>query len=154
MISVLIVTGVVLIKRIFIQHDKYIEEINTLSQAVGQSPVCTIITSPDGILQYANPSFLKFMGLSLNDCIGKNIETICAMGTNSDTYQDIFSVIKSGTDWNGEIAVDNKNNESRYISARISSVNNNNGELDHRFYDGRYYRGKRATKRVKETGTT
>ena len=130
-ISLLIVTGVVLIKRIFIQHEKNIEEINTLSQAVDQSPVCTLITSPEGTIQYANTSFLTFMGLSLNNCIGKNIEAISALGRNSETYQDIYSVIKSGAGWNGEVSVDNRNGETRCISARISSVNNNKGELDH-----------------------
>jgi diguanylate cyclase (GGDEF)-like protein/PAS domain S-box-containing protein len=131
LISTLIVTGVILIKKIFVEHEKNIEEINTLSQAVEQSPISTLITSPKGEIQYANTSFLKFKGISLNDCIGKNIETISAIGNNHETYDNIFNVINSGAGWSGELSADNKDNESRCISVRISSVNNSKGEPDH-----------------------
>jgi len=76
LISTLIVAGVILIKKIFVEHEKNIEEIKTLSQVVEQNPVSTIITSPKGNIQYANPGFLSFIGLSHDHCIGKNIETI------------------------------------------------------------------------------
>jgi len=130
-ISILIVSGVFLIKRIFIQHDKYIEEINTLSEAVEQSPVCTLITSPEGVIQYANLSFLSFRGITLNNCMGKNIQTIGAIGNDTDTYKNIFKAINSANVWSGEAFVTNHKNESRCVSARVSSVNNIKGELDH-----------------------
>ena len=131
LISTLIVAGVILIKKIFVEHEKSINEINTLSQAVEQSPISTVITNPKGKIQYANSSFLQFKGISLNDCVGKNIETISAIGNNSETYEDIFNVINSGAGWSGELSADNKDNESRCISVRISSVNNNKGEPEH-----------------------
>ncbi len=101
LISTLIVAGVILIKKIFVEHEKNINEIKTLSQVVEQNPVSTIIASPKGKIQYANLGFLSFMGLSRNDCIGKNIETIhsdCATGLENgaidvvllyDTYHDV-----------------------------------------------------------------
>ena len=131
LISTLIVAGVILIKKIFVEHEESINEINTLSQAVEQSPISTVITNPKGEIQYANSSFLQFKGISLNDCVGKNIETISAIGNNSETYEDIFNVINSGAGWSGELSADNKDNESRCISVRISSVNNNKGEPEH-----------------------
>ena len=131
LISTLIVAGVILIKKIFVEHEESINEINTLSQAVEQSPISTVITNPKGKIQYANSSFLQFKGISLNDCVGKNIETISAIGNNSETYEDIFNVINSGAGWSGELSADNKDNESRCISVRISSVNNNKGEPEH-----------------------
>ncbi|WP_455217917.1 putative bifunctional diguanylate cyclase/phosphodiesterase [Kaarinaea lacus] len=130
-ISVLIVTGVVLIKRIFIQHEKYIEEINTLSEAVEQSPVCTIITDPNGKVQYANPSFLSFKGLNLNNCVNKDLQSIRALGKDQDVYTNIFNTISSGSPWNGEVTVDDKNKNMRTIYARISSVNNKKEDIDH-----------------------
>ncbi len=131
LISTLIVTGVILIKRIFVEHEKNIEQINTLSQAIEQNPISTLITNPKGKIQYANSSFLNFKGISLNDCIGKNIETIHAIGNSHDTYKDIFNVINSGAGWSGELSTDDKNNNSRCVSVRISSVSNNKGEPDH-----------------------
>ncbi|WP_455198965.1 putative bifunctional diguanylate cyclase/phosphodiesterase [Kaarinaea lacus] len=131
LISVLIITGVVLIKRIFIQHEKYIEEINTLSEAVDQSPVSTVITDPKGIIQYVNQSFLTFKGITLNNCINKNIQSTCALGKNQDTYTNIFDSINSGSTWNGEVEVEDKNKDTRCIFARISPVNNKKEEIDH-----------------------
>ena len=131
MISVLIVTGVLLIKRIFIQHEKNIEEINTLYEAIEQSPVCTLITDPDGLVQYANPSFLTFKGITLNNCIGKKIQSIGAIGKDTGTYSNIYQEINSKSHWSGEVNVEDKNKNSRVVSARVSCVNNNRGELDH-----------------------
>ena len=131
LISTLIVAGVILIKKIFVEHEKNIGEINILSQAVEQNPVSTLITNLNGKIQYANQSFLNFKGISLNDCLGKNIETIRAIGNNPDTYKDIFNVICSGAGWSGELTADDKDNKSRCISVRISSVNNSKGEPDH-----------------------
>ncbi|MEE8379385.1 MAG: PAS domain-containing protein, partial [Gammaproteobacteria bacterium] len=115
LISTLIVAGVILIKKIFVENEKNIEEIKTLSQAVEQSPVSTLITNLNGRIQHANQSFLTFKGISLNDCIGKNIESISALGSDHETYENIFNIIDSGADWSGELSTDNKDNESRCI---------------------------------------
>ncbi|MCK4585997.1 MAG: EAL domain-containing protein [Gammaproteobacteria bacterium] len=131
LISTLIVAGVILIKKIFVEHEKNINEIKTLSQVVEQNPVSTIIASPKGKIQYANLGFLSFMGLSRNDCIGKNIETIHALGRDRETYDEIFHVIESGGDWTGELLTDDQNNEPRWVSARISLITNSKHENDH-----------------------
>ena len=80
LISTLIVLGVFSIKRIFVENEKNIDEIRTLSQVVEQSSISTLITNQSGKIQYANPSFLSFKGISLENCIGKNIEAINAIG--------------------------------------------------------------------------
>jgi len=131
LISMLIVTGVILIKRIFVDHEKNIGEIKTLSQVVEQNPVSTIIASPKGEIQYANPGFLGFIGLSHENCIGKNIETIHALGRDSETYDEIFHVIESGAGWTGELLIDVQNNEPRWIYARITLITNSTHTNNH-----------------------
>jgi diguanylate cyclase (GGDEF)-like protein/PAS domain S-box-containing protein len=131
LISTLIVTGVILIKKIFVEHEKNIGEIKTLSQVVEQNPVSTIIANPKGKIQYANPGFLSFIGLSRDDCIGKNIESIHALGKDHETYEEIFHVIDSDSDWSGELIINNIDDKPSWISARISLITNSSHENDH-----------------------
>ena len=130
-ISILIVTGVLLIKRIFITHEKNIEDIKTLSQVVEQNPVNTFITNQKGEIRYANPSYLNFMGLTLAKCIGQNIETIKALGHDQELYQEIFKAIHSGGAWKGEFSLDDKIKKTHCVSARVSPVNDNQSALSH-----------------------
>ena len=123
-ISILIVAGVLLIKRIFVENEKNIGEIRTLSQVVEQSPISTLITNQSGEIQYANPSFLNFKGMSLGNCVGKNIETIDAIGKDREAYKEVFDAMKSGVGWEGELSVENTDNQARCVSTHISSVGN------------------------------
>ena len=132
LISTLIVSGVILIKKIFVEHEKNIKEIKTLSQVVEQSPVSTIITNPKGKIQYANPGFLSFIGLSHEECIGKNIESIRALGKNHAIYSEIFHVIKSEAGWSGELLFDEQSDKPCWVSARITLIadeNHNNDQM-------------------------
>lgn len=125
-ISALLVFGIFLIKKIFIDNEKNINEIRTLSQVVEQSPISTLITNQSGKIQYANPSFLIFNGVSLGDCIGKNIETIDSIGKDHDAYKEVAHAMESGDSWEGELFVVDKNNTTRWLLMRISFVENNN----------------------------
>ena len=132
LISTLIVSGVILIKKIFVEHEKNIKEIKTLSQVVEQSPVSTIITNPKGKIQYANPGFLSFIGLSHEECIGKNIESIRALGKNHAIYSEIFHAIKSEAGWSGELLFDEQSDKPCWVSARITLIadeNHNNDQM-------------------------
>jgi PAS domain S-box-containing protein len=131
LISTLIVLGVILIKKIFVEHEKNIEEISTLSQVVEQNPVSTIIANTKGKILYANPGFLSFIGLSRDDCIGKNIESIQALGKNHETYEEIFHVIDSGADWSGELIINNTDDKPSWISARITLITNSSHKNNH-----------------------
>ena len=126
LISTLIVLGVFSIKRIFVENEKNIDEIRTLSQVVEQSSISTLITNQSGKIQYANPSFLSFKGISLENCIGKNIEAINAIGKDHQAYEEIFHAMKSGANWEGELSVDNKDDLTRCVSARVSFVGDHN----------------------------
>ena len=131
LISVFIVIGVLSIKKIFIEHEKNIGEINTLSQAIEQSPVSTLITDTTGNIEYANPSFLHFRNLSLDQCIDKNIEDIGALGLKQNTYVEIFNAVDSSAAWKGEISINDKNEDPRWISTRMSVVANEKGDSNH-----------------------
>ena len=131
LISTLIVVGVILIKNIFVEHERNIEEIKTLSQVVEQSPVSTIIATPKGKIQYVNPGFLNYIGLPDDDCIGKNIESIHALGKNHETYSEIFNVIESEGNWSGELMIDGQNDITCWISARITLITNDNHKNDY-----------------------
>lgn len=131
LISVLIVVGVVLIKRIFIANEKNINQIKTLSRVIEQSPISTLVTDSKGFIQYANPSFLAFKAMSLDECIGENIETIHALGKDQDAYRDLFQAIASEADWKGEVTVDDNDNRACCISARVSFVENSRGTDNH-----------------------
>jgi diguanylate cyclase (GGDEF)-like protein/PAS domain S-box-containing protein len=131
LISTFIVAGVILIKKIFIENKKNIDKINTLSQVIEQSPVCTLITNQQGNIQYANPSFLNFRQISNDSCIGKNIETIHAIGSDPEAYKEVLLAMQSGADWKGELSAQDKHNSQQWISARITQIENNTDKNNH-----------------------
>jgi diguanylate cyclase (GGDEF)-like protein/PAS domain S-box-containing protein len=126
LISVLTISGVLLIKRIFVDNERNTRDLNNLSQVIKQSPISTFITNQQGKILYANQSFLNFKGISLENCLGKNIVTIQALGENRAAYEEVFLAINGKTDWQGEFSVKDKNNIGHCLSTRISAVENDN----------------------------
>jgi PAS domain-containing protein len=78
-ISMFIVAGVYMIRRIFEQQKKDAAELNKLSLAIEQNPGITIILDTEGKIEYVNPAFTKTTG---HACLYQNYRsrTGCCAG--------------------------------------------------------------------------
>jgi PAS domain S-box-containing protein len=93
-----------------------------LTCAVEHSPVTVVITDTTGTIEYANPSFTKTTGYTLDEVRGKNVRIMKGGEVPPEIYRDLWQTIDSGRDWRGVFHNRKKNGELFWESATISPV--------------------------------
>lgn len=103
--------------------------IHTLSAAVEQSPFPIIITDAKAQIEYVNQAFVQACGYSKEEVIGKNPRLLQSGQTPEQTYRQMWSKLRSGELWNGELVNRHKNGSIFTESAFIYPVRNDSGEI-------------------------
>ncbi len=105
------------------------QELKKLSVVVEQSPVSIVITDINGAIQYVNSAFCKTTGYSLEEVIGKKNRILRSGKTPAKVYENLWSTIKKGEVWKGELINEKKNGENYWERIRISPIKNGEGEV-------------------------
>ena len=108
------------------------EELRKLSRAVDQSPTSIVITNVDGNIEYVNPAFEALTGYTRAEALDQNPRILKSGLTPPEVYRDMWTQLRSGRVWRGELANRKKNGEIFWETASISPVRNNEGR-DHPF---------------------
>ncbi|MFY8020911.1 MAG: PAS domain S-box protein [Bacteroidia bacterium] len=103
------------------------ERLLQLSEAVEQSPVTIVLTDLEGKIQYANPTFSKTTGYTLEEAIGQNPRILKSGETPSKEYKELWDTISSGKKWTGEFHNKDKYGKLYWESATIAPVIDKNG---------------------------
>ena len=106
-------------------------KLRILSRAIRNSPVCVMITDPEGYIEYVNPAFVNFTGYSFAEVMGENMSIINSGNHGKSFFREMWTVIKSGRDWQGEILNKKKDGTLFWELVSISSVKNRDGEITH-----------------------
>lgn len=107
------------------------ERLLKLNQAVDQSPNTIVITDLDANIEYANSTFTKVTGYSLDEVMGKNPRVLQSGNTPKATYVDMWAHLTAGEEWRGEL-INRRKDGSEYIeSAMISPVRQADGKITH-----------------------
>ena len=122
LISALIVLGVFMIRKIFVQQNEDAEKIRTLSLAVEQNSGITIITDIEGSIEYVNSSYIDLTGISLESAIGQMPDVLNPNRTDTETVNSIWEKLKSGDSWEGEVQSEYRNETQRWERVSISPV--------------------------------
>jgi PAS domain S-box-containing protein len=107
------------------------QNLNKLSRAVEQSPVMTYITDLNGAIEYVNPKVLEISGYSKEELIGRNPKFFNTGENQEENYTNLWQTISSGKEWKGEFHNQKKNKELYWVSASLSPVFNNTGNITH-----------------------
>ncbi len=107
------------------------EELRKLSTAVDQSPVGIVITDKQGIIEYANPRFEMMTGYKTREVYGKPISLLKSGLLNDEVYEELWSNIKMGKVWKGELQNKRKDGSIYWVSTSVSPLQNENGEIEH-----------------------
>jgi sigma-B regulation protein RsbU (phosphoserine phosphatase) len=113
------------------ERKKAEEELLLFSRAVEQSITSVIITDKDGVIEYVNPTFLRFSGYIAEEVIGKKPSISKSGNTPREKYQELWHVINSGEEWHGELLNRKKDGSLYWVSASISPVKNSRGVITH-----------------------
>jgi polar amino acid transport system substrate-binding protein len=104
-------------------------QLQTLSQAIEQSPVTVMITDRKGIISYVNPVFTKISGYSPEEVLGQHARILSSGQQSTDHYRQIWQIIQAGEVWHGEFSNKKKNGELYWERSTIAPIFNKNKEI-------------------------
>ncbi|PIQ99227.1 MAG: hypothetical protein COV66_15275 [Nitrospinae bacterium CG11_big_fil_rev_8_21_14_0_20_45_15] len=115
--------------------DKQLElgekDMNKLTHTLDQLPQAVLMTDRDGFITFANPSFERITGYSLNEVVGMNPNILKSGKQTPEFYEKLWSCITSGRSWRGELYNKNKKGEFYWESVVISPVRNDKMQISH-----------------------
>lgn len=128
-ISILMVAGVFLIKRIFEQQRKDSEQLNKFSLAVEQSPSATVIFTPTGKIEYTNKKFCELNKTPAEKLYGATPAFLTTECTSQSTINKIWNKLKIGGTWKSEFYNKDSNDQNRWARTIISPIKNAKDEI-------------------------
>ncbi|MDJ0623883.1 MAG: diguanylate cyclase [Desulfocapsaceae bacterium] len=102
-----------------------------LSRGLSQSPAAVVITDKVGDIRYVNPSFEKLTGFSSEEVLGKNPRIFKSGKTSNIVYAELWKTINNGETWVGDFENKDKSNRPYFVSAQISPILNEKGQIEH-----------------------
>lgn len=111
------------------KHQAARAQIDTLTLAIEQSTTSIMITDPNGVFEYVNPSFCKSSGYVFEELHGRKTSILRSGYTSESEYMSLWSKIKNKESWVGEFCNKRKDGTLYWVKAYISPVVNENGEI-------------------------
>jgi len=107
------------------------DQVLTLSRAVTQSQAVIVITDAQGNIEYVNPSFIQRYGYTAEEALGQNPRLLKSGRHDAAFYEELWSTLTKGEDWNGELCNRTKDGREIWERATISPVLNDEGHISH-----------------------
>ncbi len=104
-------------------------KLRILSRAIRYSPVCVVITDPEGKIEFVNPAFTNITGYSFSEVMGKNMNVLNSGKHPDEFFAKMWNRIKNGKDWQGEILNKKKSGELFCEKISISAIKNSKREI-------------------------
>ncbi|MGA9425802.1 MAG: PAS domain-containing protein, partial [Terracidiphilus sp.] len=93
-----------------------------LAEAVAQAADAIVITDSDGVIQFVNPAFTTLTGYSGEEAVGQS-PRVLKSGCQSDSfYRELWSTIRSGKVWRGELVNRRKDGSTYLEEMRIAPL--------------------------------
>ncbi|WP_205231454.1 EAL domain-containing protein [Azospira oryzae] len=106
-------------------------QLRQLSRAVEQSPATIVITDTNGVIEYVNPKFTRTTGYSAEEAVGLKPSVLKSGETPLEVYQELWSTIASGGQWEGVFHNRRRNGELYWEHATISPITDDNQRITH-----------------------
>jgi PAS domain S-box len=107
------------------------DALRMLTRAVEQSPAIVMITNPEEMIEYVNPRFVDVTGYPAKEVIGRSPSILRSGDLTEQEEAAIWATVKEGRTWAGKLRNRRKNGELFWVSASLSPVKNNAGEITH-----------------------
>jgi PAS domain S-box-containing protein len=102
-----------------------------LQKAVNQSSNTILISTVDGVIQYANNSFCECCGHEESELVGHNAELMDTMGLNPLASEDLYNTLSENRVWIGEVTKQHKDGSEHIIRMAISPIKDANDTITH-----------------------
>jgi PAS domain S-box-containing protein len=91
----------------------------------------TIITDPNGIIEYVNPRFTEVTGYTLEEAAGRTPRILKSGEMPLEEYEKLWKTVTAGKEWRSEMHNRKKNGELYWALLTISPITNQDGTLMH-----------------------
>jgi PAS domain S-box-containing protein len=106
-------------------------KVNTLARVIEQCPVSVVITDPNGVIQFVNLFFTQRTGYSVEEVVGKTPRLLKSGKTPPERFVELWTTIKSGKNWSGELFNRTKDGRAYTELAHIAPVMDEKNQIIH-----------------------
>ena len=103
--------------------------LRSLSRAVEQSPSAIVITDTQGCIEFINPKFTELTGYTFDEVKGVTPNILKSNYTSKNEYEVMWKTIIDKKEWRGELLNKKKNGELFWVSAYISPIISEKGDI-------------------------
>lgn len=107
------------------------ERIHLQSKALEVAANAIVITDFNGAIQWANQAFTNLTGYTLQEVINQNLRILKSGHHDQSFYANIWSTIRSGNMWQGEIVNTHKDGSTYFEEMTITPVQNEAEGITH-----------------------
>lgn len=107
------------------------DRVRKLSRAVEQSPASVVVTDLEARIEYVNPAFLQQTGYEFHELVGQNPRVLQTGRTPPETYAAMWSALREGQTWQGELVNRRKDGSEYYELATLAPVRDESGVITH-----------------------
>ena len=105
-------------------------KLNSLyKNAIDESSIVSI-TDPEGKIIHVNDMFCEISGYSREELIGNNHRMIKSGKMGEEFFQNLWSTIKAGNTWQGEVCNRAKDGSEYWVDSTIIPFKNSEGQID------------------------
>ncbi len=105
------------------------EKAYTLANALEQSAASALITDTEGVILYANPRVCAISGYHKDELLGKTPRILKSGLTAARVYEDLWTRLKAGEEWTGELLNRKKTGELYWSSLAIAPLRDKDGRI-------------------------
>lgn len=104
------------------QIKKYQRVQRRLATAIEQAAEAVVITDPNGVIEYVNPSFERITGYSAKEVLGQKHHLFVQRPETKAMCQEVIETISKGRNWIGKLTRNRKDGKSYEEEISISPV--------------------------------
>ena len=123
--------GAVIVHVDITERERVDEMLRRLSLVVEQSPESIIITDLEANIEYVNKAFVQNTGYSRTEVIKANPNILQSGQTPPSTYTAMWSALKRGDVWKGELVNKRKDGSLYTESAVLTPIRRRSGRITH-----------------------
>jgi anti-anti-sigma factor len=121
--------GQVLGIRDLTQRKQAQEELRRLFAAVEQAAEMIVVTDPEGVIQYVNPSFERTTGYSREEAVGQTFNLVKSGVHDQAFFSALWETIRAGKVWTGQFTNRRKDGSLYQEDATITPVQDSTGAI-------------------------
>jgi len=126
-----LIISMILTAILFHTNKKMLEKQKLLEDYKKAIDNSTIVSKTDkrGVITYVNQAFCDISGYSIDELIGKPHNIVRDPGLSKKAFKELWSTIKSGKTWTGQIPNLAKDKSAYWVDASISPIYDNEDNL-------------------------